>query len=287
MRAARELQNCRGVIRLRHLFQSWDELARQVKEATEILLFLDYDGTLTPIVTRPEMAVLSLRARKTLEQISRHSLFKLAVISGRGLTEIKTLVGLENIAYAGNHGLEIECPPRYCQGRGLRRTTFTHPIAREFQPKLERLEQRLRHRLANIDGVVIQNKGLTLSIHYRLAMQTEVGRIKRLLLEVVGDGQVRHTLEITEGKKVIEVRPPVEWNKGRAIEWLMEMYRTPGSLPIFAGDDVTDEDGFEALHKVGGISVLVGKDKGSNARYYLNSPEELCAWLERLLEERQ
>lgn len=275
------------MIRLRHLCQSWDELARRVKEATGILLFLDYDGTLTPIVTRPEMAVLSFRARKILRQISCHSLFKLAVISGRGLTEIKTLVRLENIAYAGNHGLEIECPPCYCQGRGLRKTTFIHPVAKEFQPRLQRLEQRLRHRLANIDGVFIQTKGLTLSIHYRLAMQTEVAKIRRRVLEVVGYGQARHTLQITEGKKVIEVRPPVEWNKGNAIEWLMEMYRTPGSLPIFAGDDVTDEDAFEALHKVGGISVLVGKDKGSNARYYLDSPEELCRWLERLLGERQ
>lgn len=275
------------MIRVRHLLQSWDEVTEQVNEAAQILLFLDYDGTLTPIATRPETAVLSPRPRKILGQISRNSLFKLAVISGRGLTEIKTLVELGNIAYAGNHGLEIECPPCYCQGRGLTKTTFTHPIAKEFQPELERLEQRLRRRLANVDGVFIQNKGLTLSVHYRLAMQTEVERMKRLFFEVVRDGQARHTLQVTEGKKVIEVRPPVEWNKGKAIEWLMEMYRTPESLPIFAGDDATDEDGFEAVHKVGGISVLVGNDKGSSAHYYLDSPEQVYRWLERLLKERQ
>ena len=275
------------MISLRYLFQCWDDVIKRLEVATQILLFLDYDGTLTPIVVRPEMAVLSPQGRNILERISCHSLFKLAIISGRSLSQIRTLLGLENIAYAGNHGLEIECPSCYCQGRGLRKTTFTHPIAKEFQPKLERLEQKLRHRLANIDGVFIQNKGLTLSIHYRLAMQSEVGRIKRLFFAVVGYEQARRTLQITEGKEVIEVRPPVEWNKGNAIEWLMAMYRTPGSLPIFAGDDVTDEDGFAAVHKVGGISILVGKDKASNARCYLDSPEELCHWLEILLEERQ
>ncbi|MDH4270172.1 MAG: trehalose-phosphatase [Dehalococcoidia bacterium] len=272
---------------MRHLFQSWDEVVEQVNEATQILLFLDYDGTLTPIVTRPEMAVLSSRTRRILKKISRHSLFKLAVISGRGLTEIKTLLGLENIAYAGNHGLEIECPPCYCQGRSPEETTFTHPIAKEFQPRLERLEQRLRKRLAGIDGVFIQNKGLSLSIHYRLARQTELRRIQRLSLEAVGYGQAGDKLQVTEGKEVLEVRPPVKWDKGKAIEWLMEMYRTPGSLPIFAGDDVTDEDGFEVLHKVGGISVLVGEDKASSAHYYLESPEQLHRWLEKLLGERQ
>jgi len=273
---------------LRHLFQSWDEIVEQVNEATQILLFLDYDGTLTPLVTRPEMAVLSSQTRKILKKISRHSLFKLAVISGRGLTEIKTLLGLENIAYAGNHGLEIECPPCYCLAQSPEKTTFTHPIAKEFQPGLERLEQRLRKRLAGIDGVFIQNKGLTLSIHYRLARQTDLRRIKKLSLESIRYRQARDKLRVTEGKKVLEVRPSVEWNKGKAIEWLMGIYRTPGSLPIFAGDDVTDEDGFEVLHKIGGISIFVGEDKASSAAdYYLDSPEQLCHWLGKLLEGRQ
>ena len=138
------------------------------------MLFSDYDGTLTPIVARPEMAVLSSRARKILKEINRHSLFKLAVISDRGLSEIKTLLRLENIAYAGNHGLEIECLPHYCQERSPETITFAHPIAKEFQPRLERLEQRLRKRVADMDGIVIENKGLTLSIHYRLAEETTV-----------------------------------------------------------------------------------------------------------------
>lgn len=272
---------------LRHLLQSWDDVIEQINEATQLLLFLDYDGTLTPIVARPEMAVLSSQSREILRKMSCHSRFKLAIISGRSLSEIKTLVRLENIAYAGNHGLEIECPPCYCRRRSPEKTLFTHPIADEFRPRLKSLEQRLRKRLKGIGGVVIQNKGLTLSIHYRLARDTEVGRIKELSFEAIGYSQATGGLQVTKGKEVLEVRPPVEWDKGKAIEWLMEMYRTPGSLPIFAGDDVTDEDGFEASHKVGGICVLVGRrNASSSADYYLDSSEQLYHWLERLLEGR-
>ena len=269
------------------MFQCWDELVQQIDEATQILLFLDYDGTLTPIVARPEMAILSSQGRRILRQISGHSLFKLAVISGRSLIEMKTLVGLESIAYAGNHGLEIECPHNYCQERSPDRTAFTHPLAKQFRPRLERLEQRLKKSLAHIDGIVIQNKGLTLSVHYRLVRETAVTRIKRLFLEAIEYGEAKDKLQITEGKKVLEARPLVEWNKGKAIEWLLEIYGTAGSLPVFAGDDVTDEDGFEALHKVGGISVFIGENNvPSTADYYLDSPEQLYHWLGKLLERR-
>lgn len=269
------------------MFRCWDEVVSRVQKATQILLFLDYDGTITPIAARPEMAVLSSQAKETLKQISHHSLFKLAIISGRSLSVIKALVGLENIAYVGNHGLEIECPLRYCQAQSHEKISFTHPIAKEIEPVLKKLEQSLKERLVGIDGVIIENKGLTLSLHYRLVRETAAKKIKKLFLEAIEYGNAGDKLLVTEGKKVLEVRPPVEWNKGKAIERLLEIYGTPGSLPIFAGDDVTDEDGFKVLHMVGGISIFVGEDKASSAAdYYLESPEQLHHWLEKLLEGR-
>jgi len=233
------------------------------------------------------MAVLSSQAKEMLKQISHHSLFKLAIISGRSLSVIEALVGLENITYAGNHGLEIECPPCYCQERSPDRIAFTHPIAKEIEPVLKSLEQRLQGRLADIDGVLIENKGLTLSVHYRLAEEAAEERIKQLFFEAIELADAKDKLQVTEGKKVLEVRPPVDWNKGKAIEWLLEIYRTPGSLRIFAGDDITDEDGFRVLHKVGGISVFIGENNAlSTADYYLDSPEQLHHWLGKLLEGR-
>lgn len=267
-----------------YLFQYWDEVIKRVKKATLILLFLDYDGTLTPIVSSPEMAMLPFRAREILKQISQRNLFKLAIISGRSLSDIRTLVGLENIIYVGNHGLEMECPACYCQRQSSEATTFIHPIAKEFQPELKKLEQRLREKLAGIDSVIIEDKGLTLSIHYRLAKETAVQKIKNLFFEAIEDREARDKLQVTEGKKVLEVRPSVDWNKGKTIEWLLEIYGMPGSLPVFAGDDVADEDGFKVLQRVGGISIFIGEDKtSSTANYYLDSPEQLHHWLEKLL----
>jgi trehalose-phosphatase len=148
------------------------------------------------------------------------------------------------------------------------------------------VEQRLQGELAGIDGVLVENKGLTLSIHYRLATRTAARTIEKLLLEAIQDGEIRGKLQVTKGKEVFEVRPPVEWNKGKAVEWLMEIAGTPGSLPIFAGDDVTDEDAFGVLHDIGGISIFIGEaTAASTADYYLDSPEQLYHWLQKLLEE--
>ncbi len=272
---------------MEHLSQHWDEIVRRVRAANAILLFLDYDGTLTPIVARPETAVLSPRARQILKRISHHNLFKLAIVSGRSLQQIKALVGLDNVTYAGNHGLEIE----YFSGtdvsseRDSKTTVFVHPVAQEFQPEVTKLERRLRDKLAGFDGVLLENKGLTLSLHYRLARQEAVHKIRRLFFEALEYGDASPRFRVTEGKKVLEVRPPVEWNKGKAVEWLLEIYATPQSLAIFAGDDITDEDAFQALHKVGGISVFVGEHTtSSTANYRLNSPEELHFWLEKLVD---
>jgi len=283
-------------------------VVKRVNEATQILLFLDYDGTLTPIVASPEMAVLSPQAREILKQISRHSLFKLAIITGRSLREIKALVGLENVTYAGNHGLEIECLPRHCQGRSLKTISYIHPLAVEYQPFMRSVEEKLEETLAGIEGILIEDKGLTLSVHYRLVKETEVGTVRRLFFEALasslrgrkapsnslfpltkeGKGgekaEVFAPLKVTEGKKVLEVRPPVEWNKGKAIEWLLHVYDGKDSLAIFAGDDATDEDGFRFLRQIGGISIFIGKEKtSSSADYYLDSPEDLHYWLKRLL----
>ena len=273
---------------MRHLFQCWDEVAERVKQATQILLFLDYDGTLTPITIRPDMAELPPRASELLREISQHNLFKLAIVSGRSLSDIKRLVGLENIAYVGNHGLEIEYPLSYSQGRSPKPITFVHPIAEEFRPWLRRLEQRLTERLRSVDGVLIENKGLTLSLHYRLAEETALEYIERLFVEAIEAEQATVELQITRGKKVLELRPALGWNKGKAIEWLLKVYGTAGSLPVFAGDDITDEDGFGVLRRVGGVSILVGEGSfSSTADYHLDSPEQLHHWLERLLETPQ
>jgi alpha,alpha-trehalase len=252
------------------------------------LLFLDYDGTLTVIVARPEMAVLPFQAREVLARMSRNDVFKLAIISGRSINDIKMLIGLENVAYAGNHGLEIECPPRWSQGHKLETTSFIHPVAEKFKPRLIRLERRLGEGFAGIDGILIENKGLSLSLHFRLAKETTVEGIEKLFSQAIEDEVETGGLLVTTGKKVFEVRPDVKWDKGKAIEWLIQTYGPSGSLPIFVGDDITDEDGFRVVHSIGGIAVIVAETPASTAAdYYLDSPDHLYQWLGELLKERQ
>ena len=260
---------------MRYLFQSWDEVSLRIEKTEGIFLLLDYDGTITPIAGKPGMAQLPLRTKRVLQRISQHSAFKLAIISGRNISEIKALVGIENIAYAGNHGLEIECP----------RGNFVHPDAGEFQPLVKKLEQELEEKLGNIDGLLIENKIFTLSVHYRLVKESEVEKIREAVLAVVESGGGEDKLKLSQGKKVFEIGPPVAWNKGKAVEWLLDIYGEREVLPIFAGDDVTDEDGFEVMQRLGGISIFVGQENTlSSAAYYLNSPDEVCCFLEKLLQ---
>jgi len=234
------------------------------------MFLLDYDGTLVPIASSPDMAHLSSQTRGILEEISLCAAFELAIISGRSLSDIKALVGLKNIAYAGNHGLEIDCP----QGK------FTPPTAVKFRPLLEIIEQRIKEELAGIEGVFIEDKGLTLSVHYRLVQEPMVKEVQDLILKAARGCTKEGTFKLTRGKKVIEIRPPLEWGKGEAIEWLLEIYGRPGNLPIFAGDDATDEDGFKIVRELGGISIFVGQKSISvSADFYVNSSLELCSWL--------
>lgn len=260
---------------MRYLFNCWDEILPQIKAAEKAMFLLDYDGTLVPIAPSPDMAQLSPQTRGVLKQISLCAAFELAIISGRSLPDIKALVGLENIAYAGNHGLEIECP----QGK------FTSPTSVKFRPLLEIVEQRIKEELAGIEGVFIEDKGLTLSVHYRLVQEPLVKEVRGLLLKAVQGCMKEGNFKLTRGKKVIEIRPPLEWDKGKAIEWLLEIYGRPGSLPIFAGDDATDEDGFKVVRELGGIPIFVGRESvPSSADYCVSSPEELCCWLAKFSE---
>ena len=245
---------------MHYLFNCWDEILPQIKTSDKAMLLLDYDGTLVPIAPSPDMARLSSQTRGILEEISLCAAFELAIISGRSLSDIKALVGLEDIAYAGNHGLEIEC-----------------------RPLLEIVEQRIEEQLAGVEGVFIEDKGLTLSVHYRLVQEPMVKEVRNLILKAIRSCMKEGNFKLTRGKKVIEIRPPLEWDKGKAIEWLLEIYGRPGNLPIFAGDDATDEDGFKVVRKLGGISIFVGREIiPVSADYYVNSPSELCSWLASL-----
>jgi trehalose-phosphatase len=245
------------------------------------MFLCDYDGTLTQIVERPELAFLPNRTRQLLGALSHRHHFTVGVISGRALADLKYRVGISGLIYAGNHGLEIEGP-------GIR---FISPVAEEIRPILRIMHYVLSRALRTIRGVLVEDKGLSLSVHYRQADSHKVGEIEKIVRRVVGTAEANGKARVTSGKKVYEVRPAVNWDKGKAIKLLMKRYgkggRRSGLIPIYLGDDLTDEDGFRVIEAYGnGISIFVGNPIfDSVARYFLKSPQEVAVFLETLLGE--
>ncbi|MBI2958119.1 MAG: trehalose-phosphatase [Chloroflexi bacterium] len=263
---------------MEHLFSVWNNVAQQVRTARHILLLADFDGTLTPLVESPDAATLSPETRSTLQSLAHQRGLTLGIISGRALHDLKEKAGVSGIIYAGNHGLEIEGP-------GLR---FVAPLAEEFRPILRLLHRVLSRGLDSIAGAKVEDKGLSLSVHYRQVEEGHAERVGSIFEQAVAAARAAGKVRTTRGKKVLEVRPPVSWDKGKAVDMLMERFGHAGyrrqALPIFLGDDVTDEDAFRSVKKYGGISVYVGDDgTQSAAQYNLRSPDEVHEFLERLL----
>ncbi len=264
---------------MQYLFQSWELFAADISAAAHILLLSDYDGTLTPIVSRPEKAVLSPEAREEIRALAEAPAFSVGIISGRSLSGVKAMVEVSEIYYAGNHGLEIEGP-------GLK---LIVPTAEAAQSEIKDLTRQFSAKLASFEGVIVEDKGLSLSIHYRLVNEREVNTVADIFQQITSPLLQQGRIKVTSGKKVWEVRPPIDWHKGKAVETITreikQIVQTEQLLTIYLGDDTTDEDAFKVLRRPQGWSIFVGQDNpASNAEYFLNSTSEVLTFLSRLLE---
>jgi len=242
-----------------------------------ILLFLDYDGTLTPIVETPDKAVISKEIKDLLDKLSTSPHCRVAIISGRSLSNIKAIVGLKDIIYVGNHGLEIE-------GSKIK---FESQVSPRLKSVIRNIAEELAKRFSSIKGVLIEDKGLTLSIHYRLVDKKDMPCFERFFSEVTNPYAVRDKIKINSGKKVYEIKPPVQWDKGKVVLWLMARQQFASGenkvLPVYIGDDVTDEDAFKVLKRKG-LTIFVGEPRGSAATYYLKDAEEVNRFLHLMLD---
>jgi trehalose 6-phosphate phosphatase len=232
------------------------------------LLLLDYDGTLTPLKKHPKLARLSPARRAFLRRLAGRPGIKLAIISGRQLSDLRSMVGLPRLIYAGNHGLEIRAGEKH----------WEHPAAKKFSPLLKKIMSALERALPQ-RGILIEDKGLTLSVHYRRLPAGSFPAFKNDFLRALQPW--RRRIKVTHGKKVFEVRPPVAWNKGRAVEWIIRELKLGGYLPVYLGDDLTDEDAFRALRRRG-LTVLVGKSRRTAAACRLDNVAAVYKFLRDL-----
>lgn len=260
---------------MRNLLKDWNRLKKELS-SKYIMLFLDYDGTLTPIVSRPEKAIISKEVKCYLNKLSKSPRCKLAIISGRALKDIMQIVGLKEIIYSGNHGLEIEGP----------KIRFEAPISARYKAILRQIKNDLNKRLSSIKGAFVEDKGLSLSLHYRLVDKKNRPFVETIFHEAIIVYLIKNKIKIKPGKMVLEVRPPVEWDKGKIVLWLLSRQRfilkNENFFPVYIGDDVTDEDAFRVLRNKG-LTIYVGRPKTSYAQYYLRNTREVSQFLQRIL----
>jgi len=244
-------------------------------------VFFDFDGTLSDIVDDPDAARPVAGATEALGKLAARC--PVAVLSGRDLADVTNRLGVPGIWYAGSHGFELTAPDG---------THHQNDAAAAAIPVLEEAAGQLRGRLGVIPGVVVEHKRFGVAVHYRNAERDRVGEV---LAAVRGAGR-RDALRVTTGREVIELRPDLDWDKGKTLRWVIEHLHDAGSgslTPVYLGDDITDEDAFDAVRAgdVVGVPILVRHtddgDRATAALFALDSPALAAEFTDRLADQLQ
>ena len=257
-------------------FRHLDELENQLAQK-DVFVFLDYDGTLTPIVDTPDLAVLSQEMRETVQRLSKN--YKVSIVSGRAIDDVRSKVQVSGIFFAGSHGFEIVDPSGKVE------------ISKEAQAirhVIDEVYEKLSARLKDVKGALVEHVKYTISAHYRLVSDEDFPKVENAVEDILNEYP---DLRKTNGKKVFEIRPKIDWHKGKAVEWILNIlgYHPDNQLAIYIGDDVTDEDAFAALEGKG-FGILVADElRTSRASYIIKDTQDVKKVLEsfiRIKEER-
>lgn len=243
------------------------QLLRTSKDG--LLLLLDYDGTLTPIVERPELAVLAPETRAILTELV--AIVPVAVVSGRGLRVLRELVDVPGLVYVGDHGFDMA---------GLESKAHSLEAVQDYLPMLDAVERDLRAGLGDTAGTLFERKRFSLAVHFRLVAAADLRRVQAWVHEVLAQHPQLKTLP---GKKVIEIQPGLDWDKGKAVEWLLPQMDASGRRhPIYIGDDRTDENAFRIVCRRGTGILVRDDDHSTTAHYALEDPGEVQQFLQQL-----
>lgn len=253
-----------------HLHSIYD----RIDKANEILLFLDYDGTLVSFKNRPQDVITPDEVKSVLHHLTQNPIFNIFIVSGRTLHEIKQLVDIKGLSFAALHGLQIELS----NGK-----SFFWEEAENIRPLLEKLKETLLYEFKDEKGVFIEDKEFTLAFHYRMLSKEKIKDAVEKFSNMVKKINNNNLLEIIYGAKVVEVRPK-GWHKGKAVELILKnISEFKNFLPIYIGDDITDEDAFQHLGKEG-ITIFVthNSNRKTAAQYWLKNPDEVIKFLQSL-----
>jgi len=271
---------------------SFDHIINRAKDK-KVVLFLDYDGTLSPIVDDPDRAFMSADMHSTVKGVAEY--FPTAIISGRSRDKVRELVGLAELYYAGSHGMDIMFPVQETSSidcSSYIRSTDTQgkdvnlfQPASEFIPMIDEVFKTLVDVTKDIPGAKVEDHKFCTSVHYRNVDENSWLMVAQRVHDVLKDYP---RLRLTHGRKVLEVRPVIDWDKGRAVEFLLESLGFSNSddvLPIYIGDDRTDEDAFKVLREGNrGYGILVSSiPKESKAFLSLRDTFEVSEFLKSLV----
>jgi len=253
------------------LSSHWHAVKKKLKKHKAIFILLDYDGTLSPIAPTPKQARLEKGIKKILISLSGKKNAALGIISGRGLADVKRLVGVPGIWYAGNHGLEITGPS----------VKFVHKKAKFFNSSINKIAKNLKSALKDIKGIVLENKKFTISVHYRLAAAKDIKKIEKIVRKVCSPVVKTKRIRLSAGKKCWEIKPRLKWNKGEAVKKILSKCKK-STFPVYLGDDITDEDAFKALRGKG-LTIFVGKlARKTKAEYNIPTVKGVRSLLKKL-----
>ncbi len=252
-----------------HLILQWLRTAR--RRGQTLFLLFDYDGTLVPICEHPDLAVLPPTTRDALNSLAGEPGVRLGIISGRALANLKQMVEIAGIDYAGTNGLELE----------FSEVAVQHPQAGRMIARIEQLKDELQRVASPYEGAWIEVKPFGLTVHYRQVVEERVGELKASLqksLESLAEG-----FRVLPGPMAVEIVPDLGWSKGTAVRIMIGRAGDPATVACYFGDHANDADAFEAVTALGGLSVGVGDSAPGCARFRLEDSQALGALLDQLL----
>ena len=253
------------------------QMQERLAQAERIRLFLDYDGTLaefapTPDHVRPDPEVVSLIGR-----LAQHTRFRVALVSGRRLGHVRTLVPVHGVLLAGTYGVEVLTP----EGARIDRLDYD-----SVRPTLDTVKPRWADLIAGRVGYYLEDKGWALALHARFADEAESGRVldgARRLAEAAMRQAPPDLFRLLGGHKFLEIGPQLA-HKGLAVAYLLDQFPWRGAVPLYLGDDDKDEEAFGVIKARGGVAVVVAaQPRESEADLRLESPQAARRWLEGLL----
>ncbi|KAL1364883.1 hypothetical protein HN51_013026 [Arachis hypogaea] len=251
----------------------------------QIVMFLDYDGTLSPIVDDPDRAFMSDSMRKTVRKLA--TCFPTAIVTGRCRDKVYNFVRLAELYYAGSHGMDIKGPTKTSKyNKDTKSEAVLFQPAAEFLPLIDEVYQQLVEKTKSTPGARVENNKFCVSVHFRCVDEKKWSELAQQVRSVLNKYR---KLRLSQGRKVLEIRPTIKWDKGKALDFLLESLGFADCsdvFPVYIGDDRTDEDAFKKLRDRGqGLGILVSKfPKDTNAAYSLQEPNEVMDFLQRLVE---